>query len=217
MTDTAATVVVGLTSAIFGAGFWGFVAERFKFGLSAKQGEVERLRADLAKCEERHEALERREAERDARIDKLENQLRVVEHSQPSYLARWIKDDHKRLIWCNDKAFLTIFAPLGLSRQACEGKTFHELLIDKPAAEEIDMLDTAALAHPGAVESALIQMHPMLRPMIVLKVAATGSRGELIFEGYAYHASDPEIRSAAGSRRQLKQIEASMIDRLPGD
>jgi hypothetical protein len=128
----------------------------------------------------------------------------------------WIKDRNGRLVWLNDKAFLTLFAPLGYSRDELDGKTFRDLL-DPVAAEEIELLDRAALAHPGHTQSILIQLHPDLPFLVVIKVAAISESGEVQYEGCAYNPSDPEIRSAAGTRRQILQRGKSANHMLPGD
>lgn len=128
----------------------------------------------------------------------------------------WIKDRNGRLVWLNDKAFLTLFAPLGYSRDELDGKTFRDLL-DPVAAEEIELLAAAALAHPGNTQSILVQLHPDLPFLVVIKVASISESGEVQYEGCAYNPSDPEIRSAAGTRRQIIQRSESAIRVIDGD
>lgn len=128
----------------------------------------------------------------------------------------WIKDRHGRLVWLNDKAFLTLFAPLGYTRDELDGKTFRDLL-DPVAAEEIELLDRAALIHPGHTQSVLIQLHPDLPFLVVIKVACISDSGEVQYEGCAYNPSDPEIRSATGTRRQIIQRSQSADNVLQSD
>lgn len=130
----------------------------------------------------------------------------------------WIKDRHGRLVWLNDKAFLTLFAPLGYARDELDGKTFRDLL-DPVAAEEVELLDQAALAHPGHTQSILVQLHPDLPFLVVIKVASISEAGDVQYEGCAYNPSDPEIRSAAGARRQIIQrgISAHQLIDCPRD
>lgn len=193
--------LVGVVSAVLGGGIWTFFASWMNIGVAKRKDEltrldrdVTRLRDELAGCEEKHGVLEVR--------------LRAVENKTTSYFAMWIKDRHGRIVWLNDKAFLTLFAPLGYTRNELDGKTFRDLL-DPVAADEIDLLDKAALAHPGATQSILIQLHPDLPFLIVIKVASVSESGEVQYEGCAYNPSDPEIRTAMGTRRQLIQRSES--------
>jgi hypothetical protein len=120
----------------------------------------------------------------------------------------WIKDRNGRLVWLNDKAFITLFAPLGYTRDELDGKTFRDLL-DPVAAEEIELLDRAALIHPGTTQSILIQLHPDLPFLVVIKVACISENGEVQYEGCAFNPGDPEIVTATGTRRQIIQRSAS--------
>ena len=149
-------------------------------------------------------------------LEELKARVAVIEHHHASYLPRWIKDGSRRLSWVNDKAFISIFAMLGLKREELYGKTFAELLLDPVAVAEIERLDAAALAHPGVAASNLVQLHPLLPVMVVVKVADVGRDGELIFEGYAYLTNDKMMSAGMGADRQQRAIAASaehMIDR----
>lgn len=194
--------LVGLASAAIGGPGWSYLAARLNVGVATKKDELTRLDAkvaglenELASCEERHETLETR--------------LRAVEQRNASYFALWIKDRNRRLVWLNDKAFLTLFAPLGYARAELDGKTFADLL-DPVAAAEVELLDKTALAHPGQTQSLLIQLHPDLPYLVVIKVAAIADNGDVQFEGCAYSPGDPDIRSAAGTRRQIVQRSESI-------
>jgi PAS domain-containing protein len=205
VSDAVTIAAIAAGSAIAGGGVWTFLGNWLNVGhtkrkdeLTHLKGEVGSLREELATCEGRHGILETR--------------LRAVEQRNGSYFALWIKDRHRRLVWLNDKAFLTLFAPLGYARDELDGKTFADLL-DPAAAAEIEQLDRAALAHPGATQSILLQLHPDLQFMVVIKVAAIAESGDVQYEGCAYSPGDPEIRSAAGSRRQIIQ-RAETLDRL---
>lgn len=197
MDATVQVAIVGILSALLGGGVWTFAAKWLDIGVTTRSGELKRqdekinsLETELSKCEERHSVLEGR--------------LRAVEAKSTSYFAMWIKDRHGRLIWLNDKAFLTLFAPLGYSRDELDGKTFRDLL-DPVAADELDFLAKAALAHPGATQSILIQLHPDLPFLVVIKVCSVAESGEVQYEGCAYQPNDPEIETAMGVRRQVIQ------------
>lgn len=201
MPEAVQLALVGVVSALLGGPAWSFLSSWLKLGASQKQSEiarldahVEKLTASLAECEDRH--------------DVLESRLRAVEQKSTSYFAMWIKDRNGRLIWLNDKAFLTIFAPLGYTRDELAGKTFRDLL-DPTAADEVDLLDKAALAHPGATQSLLIQLHPDLPYLVVIKVASVSESGEVQYEGAAYNPSDPDIRNAIQTRRNIIQRSRS--------
>lgn len=191
-------------------GILGLLNARMKIGAGKEKGEIERLREDIAnfrtqltECETRHEILEVR--------------LRAVEFDNAIFLARWKKDATKRLIWISDKAFLMIFAPLGYaSRDDLQGHTFSELLGDVEAIREIELLDQVALAQPRSVVSNLINLQPGGPPVMVLKVV-TMVDDELVYEGYAYQASHPDLLAAAGAARQARQIEASTTHLLGKD
>lgn len=208
MDPTVTVAIVGVLSALVGGGVWTFASQWLGLKTLSRKDEVARLdehvaelRKELASCEDRHDILETR--------------LRAVEQRSTSYFAMWIKDRNGRLVWLNDKAFLTLFAPLGYTRDELDGKTFSDLL-DPVAAQEIDLLDKAALAHPGQTQSILIQLHPDLPFLVVIKVASISEKGDVQYEGCAYNPSDPEIRSAVGTRRQIIQRSQSVGHILEG-
>lgn len=199
----AVTQLVTLAAAgLASAPLWSFLTEKLKLGAKKATTEVARLDLriteltdELKKCKDSHHVVETR--------------LRAIEQRSTSYFAMWIKDRNQRLVWLNDKAFLTLFAPLGYARDELDGKTFRDLL-DPVAAAEIEQLDKAALAYPGHTQSLLIQLHPDLPFLVVIKVAAVSTSGEVQYEGCAYNPGDPEIRSAAGTRRQIVQRSESI-------
>lgn len=208
MNSTVATILVAVLSALFGAGGGGMIVVKWReLRDRREESEIGRLRADIAEAKAGHSSCERE-------VKKLQTRLTAVEHHHTSYLARWIKDGTKRVVWLNDKALLTIFAPLGLSREGVIGKLFSELL-DPAAAHEIDRLDAQALAHPEVAASNVIQLHPLLPVMVIVKMAAVGRAGELVFEGYAYRTNDRMLADAMGADRQREQLFASGDHLLP--
>lgn len=132
-------------------------------------------------CEKRADELEQR-------CETLEKRLRTVEGNTPAYLARWLKDQKKRVVWLNDLAYIMLFAPLGWSRDEVLDKNFEELLGEgaHDAIVLIDELDRAALADPGKVYSIILQLHPNLPAMVILKVAMVTPDGLLRYEGTSY-------------------------------
>lgn len=211
MSQELVVALFGVGGSILGTGgLLGLLNARMKIAAGKEKSEIERLRLDIAEfrselnvCEERHVVLETR--------------LKAVEFDNAIFLARWKKDATKRLIWISDKAFLMIFAPLGYaSRDDLQGHTFAELLGDVEAIREIDLLDQVALAQPRSVVSNLIQLQPGGPPTMVLKVA-TMVDDELVYEGYAYQSSHPDLLAAAGKARQARQIEASTTHLLGKD
>jgi len=207
--SSIAVASIAATAAVVGGGLWTFLSNWLNIGQSSRKdaltrldGEVSKLSEELSTCEARHGVLETR--------------LRAVEQRNGSYFALWIKDRHRRLVWLNDKAFLTLFAPLGYARDELDGKTFADLL-DPVAAAEIENLDRVALAHPGATQSVLVQLHPDLQFMVVIKVAAIAENGDVQYEGCAYSPGDPDIRAANGVRRQVEQLRLSADNLMPGD
>lgn len=195
-------LITGLFAAVGGAGIWGFLSNWLKLGAAREESEIRRLREEVGQLRDSHRTCE-------AEVEGLKDRLHAVEHHHVSQLARWIKDASKRIVWLNARAHMTIFAPRGHAREACIGKTFAELL-DPQAAAEIDRLDRIALAQPGVAASTLIQLHPDLPLMHIVKVAAEGRDGELIFEGYAYRANDRDMSDAEGAERQSEQRVASI-------
>lgn len=159
-----------------------------------EEREINRLRTDLTEAREAHRACEQR-------LNEIENRIDAIEHHHASWVPRWIRNTRKQIIWINDAAILAIFAPLSLSREEVVGRTFSDLL-DIEASREIDRLDRSALSHPGRPVSTLLQLHPRLRPMHVVKVAGVGRDRELIYEGYAYLLNDPEDSQARGDERR---------------
>ncbi len=173
-----------------------------------EENEIARLREDGHNCRQDVERLEKQ-------LDEVSARLTLVEHHHASYLARWFKDSTKRVTWLNDKAFLSIFAPLGLKREDVLGRQFAEIL-DPRAAAEIDRLDQAALAHPDLPASNVIQLHPLLPVMVVVKIAAIGRAGDLVYEGYAYRTNDRMVAEGVGADRQRLAIETASVRMVEG-
>lgn len=204
------TVIISATSTIVGTGgLWTWMQLRGRMGYLQRKDELARALETIKTMKDEHKACQEL-------IEAMEKRMRVIEHSRDSFLARWMKDDKGRLTWMNDKAFLTLFAPLQLSRHQLEGKTFSELGFDSNAVMNVELLDAAARAHHGYAASSLIQMHPLLPPMNIIKIAWVGGDGDLVYEGYAYHIMDPEIRSGIGTRRAVAQIASSFQNIVPG-
>lgn len=177
-----------LAAALGGGGFSFVLGKLIDRGHAREQGEIARLRKDIddAKedlliCKDAHDNCE-------TRLNEISERLRAVEASTPSYLARWVKDQNKRLLWLNDRAYLMLFAPLGLSRHEVMDRDFGDLFGEGSgeAVRLIDDLDVLALKRPGEVQSALMQLHPSLPIMAILKVAFIGDDGLLRYEGCAY-------------------------------
>lgn len=192
-----APVFVAIIVGMFSAPVWNFISHRSRWG----ESEIARLR--------------RENGQHEREIAALKDRLAVLEHHYASHFARWILDAGKRFCWVNDKAMLTIFAPLGFGREAVLGKLFHDL-VDKAAADEIERLDHAALANPGGAVSNLIRLHPDLPWMFVVKVAGTGREGELVYEGIAFRTNDPDIAIGAGIARTVA-ARIGAFDRLSGE
>jgi hypothetical protein len=207
-------LITGVLSALGGVGIWTFLSKWLEIGANRESGEITRLRDDLQAADARHEACEQKIAVERAAREELERRLEAVEHHHSSYMARWIKDAGKRVVWLNSPALLTIFAPLGYSRNDIIGRTFVELL-DPEAAREIDRLDRDALAIPGKAVSTLVRLHQSLPPMVVVKVAGAGRDSELIYEGYAYCENNPRQALERAGRREEEQRGLSQL-RLAG-
>ncbi len=206
MAGALEVALASAASAALGGPGWTFLSNWLNLGHTKRKDELGRLdqkvgalETELSSCEERHAVLETR--------------LRAVEQRNGSHFALWIKDRTRRLVWVNDKAFLTIFAPLGYSRDEIDGKTFADLL-DPVAAAEVDQLDRTALAHPGAPQSLFLQLHPDLQFMIVVKVAAVAENGEVQYEGLAYTPGDPDMLKAIQTRRQSAQRDVSLANMM---
>lgn len=197
-------ILVALIGGVASAPVWNSVLRL----LGRPQSEIDRLRKEVGEVRSLHAGCEEK-------VKGLTDRLAVIEHHHSSHFARWILDAHKRFSWVNDKALLTIFAPLGFGRDDVHGKTFHDL-VDPSAASEIDRLDQAALANPGAAASNFIKLHPDLPLKCIVKVAGTGRDGELIYEGMAFRPNDPEIARGFGIARTAA-ARVIGIDRLAGD
>lgn len=202
-------LVTGAVALVGGGGGATLMVKVMELRAKREESEIERMRADEKSCREEVAGLRKELAELKAR-------LVVIEHHNGSYLARWIKGADKRVQWLNDRAFLAIFAPLGLTREEVIGSTFEDML-DPAAAREIDLLDQAALAHPEVAASNVIQLHPLLPVMVVVKVAAIGREGELVYEGYAYRTNEKMVSDGLGAARQAEAIEAAADRMLDGE
>jgi hypothetical protein len=197
------TAVVAVVSALLGGGVWSFASAWLQGRFNSEQSENSRLHEDLKKAIASHEECREK-------VVTLERRLEVVEHHHVSLVPRWIKNAAKRVQWVNGAAMVTIFGPLGFTRGQVEGHTFAELL-DMEAAREIDRIDRSALRYPGQAASTLLQLHPSLPVMTVVKIAGVGRDGELIYEGLAYYGNIPEDLADRAVRRSEEQMGASLL------
>lgn len=167
-----------------------------------EESEIGRLRADVAECTKSHKECEQRYLE-------LSERLRAVEASTPSYLARWVKDQDKVLLWMNDRAYMSMFAPLGWSRGDVLDKRFEDLLGDGSgeAVRQLEELDARALMHPGEVQSTMLQLHPDLPAMVIVKVAFVAADGLLRYEGSSFVPNG--LSDSAGALRQRLARDAA--------
>ena len=78
-------------AALSGGGVSFVLGKLIERGHAREQSEIMRLREDFDKCEKRHE---------ECRADylALSERVRAVEASTPSYLARWVKDQDKKIV-----------------------------------------------------------------------------------------------------------------------
>lgn len=198
-------LLVAAISALGGGG----AAAMFSRWVDKGEAEIERVRSDLAECNRSHQSLRER-------CDELELRLRIVEAASPSYLARWVKGQDRRLLWLNDRAYLTMFAPLGFSREQVLNRTFEELYGDGngEAIAMLAELDRAAIRAPNETQSIAIQLHPELPMMVVVKVAFVGPDGLLQFEGTSFVPNylNTESAGAVRQREQRRRAAAMLFD-----
>ncbi|MEA3033221.1 MAG: hypothetical protein QOH86_1237 [Sphingomonadales bacterium] len=197
------TAAASLISALVGGGVWSVASTWLQTRSQGEESEKERLHADLRRAIASHVACEEK-------LVTIERRLEAVEHHHASMVPRWIKDAKKRLLWVNGAAMVMIFGPLGLTRDQVEGRTFADLL-GMEVVREIERLDRAALVYPGRAVSSFLQLHPQLPAMTVVKIAGISREGDLIFEGLAYCANDPEDDADQGARRGKEQLGLSSL------
>lgn len=190
-------ILLALAAIVGSGGVGAIVVKLIDRRAASEESEIQRLRVDVAACTEKHADCERK-------YEQLEIRLRAVEASTPSYLARWVKGQDKRLLWCNDRAYMTMFAPLGWARDQVLDKTFEELLGEGSgsAIRLLDKMDRAALRRPGQVQSVGLQLHPDLPTMIVAKVAFAAEDGNLRYEGCSFVPN--QFATDIGAQRQIE-------------
>jgi hypothetical protein len=209
------TAIVGAATA-FGA--W---LQRRKAQQSAREeNEMTRLRADVVTAKADAAEAKAAHAACEERVEGIELRLETVEKHHSSLIPRWIKDPDKRVVWLNDKALMTLFAPLGYSRGQVLGHTFAELGLDSTSTTEIDRLDQVALMRKGEAASTMLTLRRIkpvpgacseLPPMVFVKTAGPGRENELIFEGIAFEPNDPGLSQEFGNARQAAQQGASSM------
>lgn len=196
-------VATAVAAALGSVGLWTLGAKLLELVFHRQQRREERDTSKIRRLEERHEKCE-------DKLAAVVQRLAALEHHHASLIPRWIKDARKRIVWVNSRALISIFAPLDYSRDQVEGHTFQDLL-DADAARMIDGMDSDALAHPGNPVSTLMQLHPRLPKMHVVKIAGVGRDGELIYEGFAFPLNDPTVEAARNDRRQEEQRGQSAL------
>lgn len=196
MDQLPAVAIVSIVSALVGGGVWSFASAWLSHVFRRGERDEDRREREHRECL--------------TELAVLKTRLDALEHHHASLVPRWIKDSGKRIRWINGAAMLAIFGPLRKTRDEVEGRTFADLL-DMEAAREIDRLDRSALARPGRAVSTLLQLHPALPAMHIVKVAGVGRDNELIYEGYAYCTNDPADLWDRGARRQEEQTGLSRL------
>jgi PAS domain-containing protein len=198
-----------LTALIGGGGVWVWLNGRADRADKREESEIGRLRKDV-------DDLRARDDQCQEKLRAMDQRVEAMEQAQECHIARWVKDARMRVMWVNPKAMLTIFGPLGYTRDDLEGKTFAELdKLDHVAVGEIARLDQVALARDGAPVSSMIRFHPLLPEMHIVKITAAARDGGLIYEGYAYRRNDAEVSEGIAAARQIEAIEASADHLMP--
>lgn len=201
MTDWLVPLISAIVSGVTAVPVWNTIMKMTGRGAT----EIDRLRLEVRENSTKHARCEEK-------VAALAERILQIEHHHASAFARWILDVHKRITWVNSKALISIFGPIGLTRDEIEGRTFRDLL-DKQAADELDRLAMAALNHDNTPVSNLIRLHPDLPVMQIVKMATDGRNGELIFEAIAFRTNDPDVIIGLGVARTAAQRRES-IDRL---
>jgi hypothetical protein len=196
-------LLVAAVGGFFSAPVWNFFGKR----LGWNETEIDRLRKEITRLGGQHQTCE-------DKVRELTERIAVIEHHHSSAFARWLSDAGRRIVYVNSKALISIFGPMGLTREQVEGKTFHDF-IEPNVAAELDELAQAALARDGSAVSNLIKLHPDLPVMHVVKIAAAGRDGGLIYEAIAFRMNDPDIVLGIGVARNAAQ-RISSIDSLAG-
>jgi hypothetical protein len=224
--------VGAVITAIGGAGgLWAWLDKRREWKARAKKDaaeeaaqreerEVARLRQDMTEVKRQLDESRQAHSRCEEQVSALSERIDTIEQHHSSLLARWIKDDDKRIRWVNSRAMMLIFAPLGYSRGEIERKTFAELGLDATTVTEIDRLDRLAVIHPGETATTMLTIRRVgapagslaeLPPMFVAKVAGIGREGDLIYEGIAFRGvGDAEIERI-GDLRQAEQRGVSTL------
>lgn len=197
------TAMVAVISALLGGGVWSFASAWLTSRFQGEESENSRLHADLRDALEAHKACQEQLADVGRRLD-------AIEHHHSSMVPRWVKNANKRILWVNGAAMVSIFGPLGLSRDQVEGRTFAELF-GVETGRELERLSRSALSRPGSSVSTFLQLHPLLPPMRIVKVAGVGRDSELIYEGYAYWENDPADVADRAARREEEQLGLSTL------
>lgn len=207
MYDLQQLLAAAVAAAFGSVGLWTFGGKLIELIWKREETDNERLRAEVRELKGEVRELRAQHGDCEAR-------LAALEHHHASLIPRWIKDSRKRIVWLNSRALISIFAPLGLRRDDVEGHSFQDLL-DFEAARVIDGMDADALANPGKPISSLVQLHPQLPKMHVVKIAGVGREDEVIYEGCAFPVNDPQAMLERGTRRMDEQRGLSML-RLRG-
>jgi hypothetical protein len=214
---TVETILIPiLTALVGGGGVWTFVTQRRQRLDTREEAEIVRLRLELRELKDAH-------AQCHKDIASLEQRLDTIEQHHLSQLARWIKDDDKRIRWVNSRAMMLIFAPLGYSRSDIEGQTFAEIGLDGTSVTEIDRLDRLAVMHPGEAATTMLTLRRVdappgsiaeLPPLFIAKVAGIGRGGDLVYEGCAFRGIGDSEADRIGDLRQAEQRGVSTLRRL---
>lgn len=190
--------------------------QREKSEVAWLRSEMNVVKAQLAESKAAH-------AQCEEKVEALSERIDTIEQHHSSLLARWIKDDDKRIRWVNSRAMMLVFAPLGYSRGQIERKTFAELGLDLTTVTEIDRLDRLAVMHPGETATTMLTIRREgappgalreLPPMFVAKVAGIGRDGDLIYEGCAFRGVGESESDRIGDLRQAEQKGVSTLRRL---
>lgn len=102
-------------------------------------------------------------------------------------IASWTKRIDGTILGVNDRALNAIFLPLGISNPI--GMKFEEIF-GKAVGDKLKELDDSAISEVDASQIMLIQLDPLLDPMLVIKTAVYDEDGNSILQGMAFRLKD---------------------------
>jgi hypothetical protein len=138
----------------------------------------------------------------------LRAQVSAIVRGNGLALSIWTKGVDRRIRWASPRALRIIFAPLGMGEEDVMGRTFSDIF-GEDVGRQIEQLDSRAMSELDSTQVDIIQLHPDLVPMVIIKTVTEDEDGRTVFQGIAIRVIGMDNRRAGENAQVLSRMVAT--------